>query len=86
MTEIILVTLFAAVIVFIMIKLFRSPLKGAAKVFINTALGFGALILIDLASGFTGIALGVNLVNSIVVGVLGVPGFGMLLMLRLMFI
>ena len=38
----------------------------------------GALLL-------TGVTLGVNLVNALVVGVLGVPGFGLLLMLQWMF-
>ena len=32
--------------------------------------------------GFVGIKLGVNLVNALILGALGAPGFGLLLMLQ----
>jgi len=35
-----------------------------------------------LVGGLVGLHLGVNLVNALVLGVLGVPGFGLLLMLN----
>lgn len=63
-------------------KLFKAPLRLAFKVFLQTVLGFVFLILVNLSGAFTGIVLGVNLVNSLVLGLLGVPGFGLLLMMN----
>ena len=39
-------------------------------------------IIISQLGGVLGIHLGVNLVNALVLGVLGVPGFGLLLLLN----
>ena len=44
-----------------------------------------ALLLLKLlqqAGGFLGISLGVNLCNALILGLLGVPGFALLLMLQ----
>ena len=49
---------------------------------INSVLGFGALWLLNLTGGVTGIALGLNIFNSLTVGILGVPGLFLLLLLQ----
>ena len=72
-------------LIFVLYRLAKSPLRRAVKLLLNTAFGFFALICLDLVSGHTGISLGVNLPNSVAVGLLGLPGFGMLLMMRWMF-
>ena len=41
-----------------------------------------ALALFSSVGHYIGVNLGVNLVNALVLGVLGVPGFGLLLMLQ----
>ncbi len=48
----------------------------------RTGVGLGVLALFSQLSGMLGIHLGVNLVNALVLGVLGVPGFGLLLLLN----
>ena len=48
----------------------------------RTGVGLGVLALLSQLSGMLGIHLGVNLVNALVLGVLGVPGFGLLLLLN----
>ena len=63
-----------------LIRVFSAPLKLALKLLANTALGFLALWAVSLTSGLTGIALGLNLWNALVIGVLGLPGFGLLLL------
>ncbi len=40
------------------------------------------LALFSQVGQFIGVSLGVNLVNALILGVLGVPGFGLLLMLQ----
>ena len=56
--------------------IFSTPLKLIMKVALNTLLGLGALILLNATSALTGLSLGLNLFNALVVGVLGVPGAG----------
>ena len=46
------------------------------------ALGFGALWLLNLTTSVTGLSLGLNWFNAIVIGILGVPGFGLLLLVQ----
>ena len=66
-------------------RLFRSPLRLALQVLGNTLLGFGALLLLNLTSAVTGLSLGVNPRNALVIGVLGVPGLGLLVLLQWLF-
>ena len=70
-----LVTLVAAVLLAII--LFRRVVGKGIKLAVRTALWGGALALL---SGLGG-PLGVNLVNALVLGVLGVPGLGLLMAL-----
>jgi len=51
-------------------------------VLVNSALGFGAVWLLNLTAAVTGIRLGLNVFNALFIGVLGVPGFGLLLLLQ----
>lgn len=48
----------------------------------RTGVGLAALWALSGVGGLVGLHLGVNLVNALVLGVLGVPGFGLLLMLN----
>ena len=64
------------------VRLFSAPLKVALRVLINSVLVFGALWLLNLTGGVTGIALGLNIFNSLTVGILGVPGLFLLLLLQ----
>lgn len=74
-----LVILFLVVAI---VKLFSAPLKLALRVALNSALGFGAVWLLNLTTAVTGLSLGLNLFNAITIGVLGVPGLGLLLLMQ----
>lgn len=74
--------LIGAFLLLALARIFRSPLKLAGKLLLNTLLGFLALWLVAATSAHTGIALGMNLANALVVGVLGPPGFVLLLLLQ----
>ena len=52
----------------------------ALKLLMNTALGFLALWAVNATAAVTGVALGLNLLNALTVGVLGLPGFVLLLL------
>ena len=74
--------LIGAFLLLALARIFRSPLKLAGKLLLNPLLGFLALWLVAATSAHTGIALGMNLANALVVGVLGLPGFVLLLLLQ----
>ena len=65
-----------------LLRVFSTPFRLALKLLVNTLLGFLALWVVNLTSGITGIALGLNLWNALVIGVLGLPGFVLLLLVQ----
>ena len=69
-------------LVVVCLRLFAAPLKLALKVAFNSALGFGAVWLLNLTTSVTGLSLGLNWFNAIVIGILGLPGFGLLLLVQ----
>lgn len=69
-------------LVVVCLRLFAAPLRLALKVIFNSALGFGALWLLNLTTAVTGLSLGLNIFNAAVIGILGVPGFGLLLLVQ----
>ena len=74
---IVLVFLIVAVL-----RVFQTPLRLTLKLAVNTLLGFGALWLVNLTAGFTGLALGLNLWNALTIGILGFPGLILLVLLQ----
>ena len=70
---------FAGLLLLIML---RKLLVKAVRLLLRTAAGAGVLALLAQTSWALGIQLGVNLYNALVLGVLGAPGFGLLLMLN----
>ena len=76
----ILAGLAAAFLLLALIRVFQAPLRLALKLLVNTLLGFLALWAVNLTAGVTGVALGFNLWNALVIGVLGLPGFLLLLL------
>ena len=65
-----------------LLRVFSTPLRLVLKLLVNTLLGFAALWVVQLTAGFTGITLGLNLWNALVVAILGVPGFVLLLLIQ----
>lgn len=63
-----------------LLRLFQAPLRLALKLLVNTALGFLALWAVNATAALTGIALGLNLWNALTIGILGGPGFVLLLL------
>ena len=59
-----------------------APIKQLLKAAFNTVLGLAALLVVNATSSITGLSLGFNLFNALVVGVLGVPGLILLLLVQ----
>ena len=81
-TEKILLVLFAVFALLAVLRLFAAPLKLAGKLLVNTLLGFAVLIIVNFLGSFIGISLGVNWINAVVIGLLGLPGVALLLVLQ----
>ena len=64
------------------LALFHRPLRRLFRLVLRSSVGLAVLALFSPFSSLIGVNLGVNLVNALVLGVLGVPGFGLLLMLQ----
>ena len=70
------------IIVFLVVALARlltAPLRLAIKLAVNAALGLLALWLVNMLPG---VALGLNLVNALIVGIFGLPGLILLILLQ----
>lgn len=59
-------------------------MRALLKILRNCLIGFLGLYLFNLIASDLGLSLGLNPVNTLVVGLLGAPGFAALLLLRLM--
>lgn len=60
--------------------LLRKSLRWLLRLFGRTLAGLAGLAIFSHVGGLFGVTLGVNLVNALVMALLGVPGFGLLLM------
>lgn len=85
LTEKIAIGLLGLFVVGAVLRLFKTPLKMVVQVLGNTLLGFGTLFLLNLTTAITGISLGLNVLNALVIGILGVPGLGLLLLVQWLF-
>ena len=61
----------------------RRPLAVLGRLIVRSGLGMVFLWLFQSTGAFLGVQLGVNLLNGLVLGVLGAPGFALLLMAQL---
>ena len=64
--------------------IFRRPLGWLLKMLGRTALGLGFLTLWAQSGAAAGLALGVNAFNALTLGILGLPGLGLLFLFRWM--
>ena len=82
LNQAILAAILAGFFLIALLRIFSAPFRLALKLLLNTLLGFLALGIVRLTAGLTGIALGLNLWNALVIGVLGLPGFLLLLLVQ----
>lgn len=69
----------AVLLLIIAVSLFSAPLKFILKLVINTVVGLIGLFFLNLL----GFLIGINLINGLVVGILGLPGLILLILIKL---
>jgi len=72
---------FAAAAFYLVYKIVAWPLKPGGKLAVNAVSGCLGLVLFNLAGGFIGLTLGVNITSLLVAAMLGLPGVATLLVL-----
>lgn len=78
--------LFACLILLaVLVVLFFKQLKGVFLLILNTILGWGGLYIFNLLFTATGFAIGINIASASIVGVLGLPGFLLLVVLKFIY-
>lgn len=71
-------------LIFIFGRIFIVPIKKILKLIINSVLGGIVIFLINIIGANFGFHIGLNLVTSILIGVLGIPGVVCLIIVKLL--
>lgn len=71
------------IIACVLLVVFARPIRTLIKIAVNSAVGGIAIIIFNFISQLFGFFIGVNALTAVTVGILGIPGFIMLLMLQL---
>jgi len=69
---------------FIFGKIFIVPIKTILRLVINSVLGGLMIFIINLVGSIWGFHIGINLVTSIFVGILGIPGVIVIVIIKLL--
>lgn len=72
-------------IIFLLIfgKIFLLPVKKIFKLVLNTGLGALAIFIINTIGTSFGFHIGLNIINALTVGILGIPGAVLLILLKI---
>ncbi len=79
----ILIVAGCAIAIFIIGKIFLFPIKKILKLVFNTIIGGAIIYIINLIGASFGFHIGLNIITSLVVGILGIPGAILLVILTL---
>lgn len=66
----------------VVLAVLHRPLGAVARLAARSLAGLGGIWLFNLAGGLIGVQVGVNLLTAVTAGLLGLPGFGLLLLLQ----
>ena len=77
---------FVACLFFLVIvgRVFIVPLKTILKFILNSIIGGFIIFIINIIGGSFGFHIGLNIVTSIIVGILGIPGAILVILIKLL--
>lgn len=73
---------FGLFVLYILSRILYHPLKILLRVSLQMAAGGAVIALYNMLMASWGMAVGINLISSLVVGLMGLPGLAMLVALR----
>ncbi len=71
-------------LIFMISWIFFKPLKFMGKIILNSLLGAVVLMIFNYFGQYTGVYIGVNEFTALSLGILGVPGFIALLLVKIL--
>jgi inhibitor of the pro-sigma K processing machinery len=71
-------------LIFMVSWIFFKPLKILGKIVLNSLIGALFLIVFNFFGQYTGVHIGVNEFTALTIGILGIPGFIAILLLKLL--
>lgn len=71
---------------FLIGRVFALPVKKVLKLVFNSILGGGLIYVINIIGSSFGFHIGLNLVTSIAIGILGIPGAIALILIKLLIV
>jgi inhibitor of the pro-sigma K processing machinery len=78
--------IFGLFVIYFLSRIFYKPLKLFFQAILHIVLGAVMILLFNLVGALWGLTVGLNLASALVVGIMGLPGLGMLVALRLILI
>ena len=79
----VMIFLGCVIFLFVVGRFFIWPLKTIGKLILNSLLGGFLIFFINLIGGIFGFHIGLNVITSIIVGTLGLPGAIILILIKL---
>jgi inhibitor of the pro-sigma K processing machinery len=73
------------ILMLVLVRLFLKPLKVVMRLILNAVLGALALLIVNWIGKPAGFHIAFNVYTAFIVGTLGVPGFILLVILKLLF-
>lgn len=78
-----LIILACIIALWIIGRVFSVPLKAIIKLVVNSVIGGLIIFIINLIGSIWGFHIGLNVITSLLVGLLGIPGAILLIILKL---
>jgi inhibitor of the pro-sigma K processing machinery len=78
-SKLILYGIVAIIVLFIILKIFKWPLK----ILLNGIFGVALLYIVNLVGANFGFSIGINVVTALIAGILGIPGVAALIIFKL---
>ncbi len=70
------------VCMWVLFRIMSAPIRLVWKLVVNVLCGFALLVVLKILGTCIGLTIGVNLMNILLVALLGLPGLGLLIMLN----
>jgi inhibitor of the pro-sigma K processing machinery len=77
--------IFGLFVLYFILRMFYKPLKIVFITLMHIIMGGAVIILYNLAGSVWGLTVGFNVISAFIIGVMGLPGLGMLIALRYIF-
>ncbi|HOB29585.1 MAG: pro-sigmaK processing inhibitor BofA family protein [Dethiobacteria bacterium] len=78
--------IFGLFMLYFLLRIFYKPLKLFLQVLLWTILGGALIYLYNFAGALWGLAIGLNVISAFIVGIMGLPGLGALVVLKYLLI